>query len=172
MIYFTCRLGHGTDGLTSPPKDSWWFIGAQSGGGMTARQDLGWGLIAKDVALRLMWCHWHAGLFYITWYTGAHNPGGSMAYTNVWHLARWPLILVALWLNYWSITRAVTHPTPDLARPCLTSVTIRHWVKQLRQPTIIETDSAVIRVPCILEHVWYESFSIKISNLEKIMQIR
>ena len=23
--------GHGTDGLTSPPKDSGWFIGAQSG---------------------------------------------------------------------------------------------------------------------------------------------
>ena len=67
----------------------------------------------------------------------AHNPGGSMAYTNVWHLARWPLIVVALWLNYWSITCAVTHPTPDLARPCLTSVTVQHWVKQLRQPTTI-----------------------------------
>ena len=22
MVYFTCRQGHGTDGLTSPPKDS------------------------------------------------------------------------------------------------------------------------------------------------------
>ena len=60
-----------------------------------------------------------------------------MAYTNVWHLARWPLIVVALSLNYWSITCAVTHPTPDLARPCLTSVTVRHRVKQLRQPTTI-----------------------------------
>ena len=59
-----------------------------------------------------------------------------MAYTNVWYLARWPLIVVALWLNYWSITCAVTHPTPDLARPCLTSVTVRHRVKQLREPTM------------------------------------
>ena len=84
-------------------------------------------LIAKDVALRLMWYHWHAGLFiYYLIYRGAHNPGGLMAYTIVWHLARWPLIVVALWLNYWSITCAVTHPTPDLARPCLTSVTVRH----------------------------------------------
>ena len=30
MVYFTCRQGHRTDGLISPPKDNWWFIGAQS----------------------------------------------------------------------------------------------------------------------------------------------
>ena len=94
---------------------------------MNASQDLSVkALIAKDVALRLIWYHWHAGLFIYYLIYRAHNPGGSMAYTNVWHLARWPLIVVALWLNYWSITCAVTHPTPDLARPCLTSVTVRH----------------------------------------------
>ena len=31
IVYFTWRQGQGTNGLTSPPKDNWWFIGAQSG---------------------------------------------------------------------------------------------------------------------------------------------
>ena len=85
-------------------------------------------LIAKVVALKanvVSLARWPI-LYVLLDIPGPHDPGGSMAYTNVWHLARWPLIVVALWLNYWSITCAVTHPTPTLALPCLTSLTVRH----------------------------------------------
>ena len=51
MVYFTCRHGHETNGFTPPPKDSWWFIGAQSGAGLSDSQDLQNGTMAKDVGL-------------------------------------------------------------------------------------------------------------------------
>ena len=34
---------------------------------------------------------------------------------------------------------------------------------------LIKTDSAVICVPCMLEHVCYEPFSLKIAGLEDIL---
>ena len=34
---------------------------------------------------------------------------------------------------------------------------------------LIETDSTVICVPCILEHVYHEPFSLKIAVLEDIL---
>ena len=34
---------------------------------------------------------------------------------------------------------------------------------------LIKTDSTVLYVPCMLEHVWYEPFSLKSSYLEDIL---
>ena len=35
---------------------------------------------------------------------------------------------------------------------------------------LIKTDSTVIRVPCMLEHVCYQPFSLKIADLEDILR--
>ena len=51
MVYFTCRQGHETNGFTSPPKDSWWFIGTQSDTGLSDPQDHENGTMAKYVGL-------------------------------------------------------------------------------------------------------------------------
>ena len=59
MVYLTCQQEHRSDGLTSHLKDSWWFIGAQSGAEMNAAQDHGNGSTSKYVDLWLMWYHWH-----------------------------------------------------------------------------------------------------------------
>ena len=54
---------------------------------MNASQDLSVkALIAKDVDLRLMWYHWHAGLFIYYLIYWAHNPG-----------ARWPTLMCGTW---------------------------------------------------------------------------
>ena len=43
-------------------------------------------LIAKDVALRLMWCHWRAGLFILLDIPGPIIPE-----------ARWPTLMCGTW---------------------------------------------------------------------------
>ena len=58
MVYFTCRQGHRTDGLASPPKDNWWFIGASVSAGLIDKQHHKNGFMAKYVALCLsMWLY-------------------------------------------------------------------------------------------------------------------
>ena len=63
MVYFKSRQAHGTDGLTSPPRDNWWSIGTQSGVGLNDSQNHEKGTMAKGVALWLMWRHWRSWPF-------------------------------------------------------------------------------------------------------------
>ena len=58
VVCFTCWQVHGSEGLRSPPKDSWWFIGAQLGAGLNNSQDHENDTMAKDVAPCLMWHDW------------------------------------------------------------------------------------------------------------------
>ena len=45
---------HGTDGVMSPNKGNWWFIGAQSGAGLHDSQD-GDNVSVANVAPQLVW---------------------------------------------------------------------------------------------------------------------
>ena len=78
MVYLTCRQGHRTESLISPPKGNWRFSAA----GLNGSQDYENDTMAKDVALWLMWHHSHLWPLY----TGEPNPRGVITYTNVWHL--------------------------------------------------------------------------------------
>ena len=82
MVYFTCRQGHEVDGLTSPLKDNWWFIGAQSGVGANESQDHENGTMAKNMAL---WLTGTYGLYvYIRWGPQSRE-------------ARWPILMCGPW---------------------------------------------------------------------------